>query len=59
MRSLNREIGAVCRKVAKRVVGGDDSKFVVDSDRLRDLMGPDNFKRRQIRRPTKLVLPRA
>ena len=43
VRSLNREIGAVCRKVAKRVVGGDDSKFVVDSDRLRDLMGPDKF----------------
>ena len=51
VRNLEREIGNVCRKVARQVVNnmaGPDKKrldkFVVSSDKLPDLLGPQRFR---------------
>jgi len=57
VRNLEREIGNVCRKVARQVVnnqggkdkpGGKDNKalpkFVIGGDQLPDLLGPWNFR---------------
>jgi len=51
VRNLEREIGNVCRKVARQVVnarGGKDkktpAKAVIDGDRLPDLLGPWKFR---------------
>jgi len=41
VRNLEREIGAVCRKVARRVAEGESSGAVrIDPDQLFDLLGP-------------------
>lgn len=45
LRNLEREIGSVCRKVAKRVVEGDTDTVVVTEKRLYELMGPARFIR--------------
>ncbi|MGB9459072.1 MAG: endopeptidase La [Bryobacteraceae bacterium] len=51
VRNLEREIGNVCRKVARQVVnarGGKDkktpAKAVIDGDKLPDLLGPWKFR---------------
>ena len=41
VRSLEREIGAVCRKVARRVAGSDaEAEFRIDPSDLAELLGP-------------------
>ena len=52
VRNLEREIGNVCRKVARQVVnnqggkaeGGDLPKQVIDGEKLPDLLGPWKFR---------------
>ncbi len=45
VRGLEREIGAVCRKAARRVVaGGPDTRISVDGARLEALLGPPRHR---------------
>ena len=45
LRNLEREVGSVCRKVAKRVVMGDNTCFVINPEMLTELLGPPRFIR--------------
>lgn len=45
VRSLEREIGSVCRKIAKRVVSGDNSKELVTVNSVHNLLGAPRFMR--------------
>ncbi len=45
VRNLEREIANVCRKVARRVVEGEQAKAIVTSDRVGDFLGPVRFFR--------------
>ncbi len=47
LRNLEREIGSVCRKVAKLVVEGQTDKILVNSQTLVELMGPPKFIREE------------
>ncbi len=43
MRNLNREIGNVCRKVARKVASGEASDIKVDPNKVREFLGPEKF----------------
>ena len=43
LRNLEREIGAVCRVVAKRVAGGETARTVVSTDNMRDFLGNPRY----------------
>ncbi len=43
LRNLNREIGNVCRKVARKVAAGEISDIKVDPAKVRELLGPERF----------------
>jgi ATP-dependent Lon protease len=43
VRNLERQIAAICRKVARRKAEGDDSKVVINSRSLDKLLGPAPF----------------
>lgn len=43
LRNLEREVGSVCRKVAKRFVFGDKTKVVVTAEKVVDLLGAPRF----------------
>ncbi|MBM4256353.1 MAG: endopeptidase La [Deltaproteobacteria bacterium] len=43
VRNLEREIGSVCRKVARTVTEGKTDKTVVNQAKLRELLGPEKF----------------
>ncbi len=45
LRNLEREIGSVCRKIAKKVVMEEATFFEVTSQSLPDLLGPPRFMR--------------
>ncbi len=45
VRNLEREIGAVCRKVAKRVVMGDSTKAIVDGTNVPEYLGVPRYLR--------------
>jgi ATP-dependent Lon protease len=45
VRNLEREIGSVCRKVAKKVVTGDESKNVITDENIHDYLGAPRFLR--------------
>ncbi len=47
LRNLEREIGSVCRKVAKLVVEGQTEKVIVNAQTLSELMGPAKFMREE------------
>ncbi len=47
LRNLEREIGSVCRKVAKLVVEGHTDKILVNAQTLVELMGPPKFIREE------------
>jgi ATP-dependent Lon protease len=44
VRNLEREIGAVCRKIALRVASGEAGPFRVEAAQLPDLLGPVRFE---------------
>jgi ATP-dependent Lon protease len=44
VRNLEREIGAVCRKIALRVASGEVGPFRVQAEQLADLLGPVRFE---------------
>jgi ATP-dependent Lon protease len=43
LRNLEREVGSVCRKVAKEVVLGSKEKFVITSEKVVQLLGAPKF----------------
>ena len=43
VRNLEREIGSVCRKVARAVTEGKTEQTVVTAAKLRELLGPEKF----------------
>jgi len=45
LRNLEREVGSVCRKVAKRVVLGETAFMEVNSTTVPELLGPPRFQR--------------
>jgi ATP-dependent Lon protease len=45
VRNLEREIGSVCRKVAKLVVDGSKETHVINRDEVHDLLGSPKFMR--------------
>lgn len=45
LRNLEREVGAVCRKVAKHFVMGDDHQFVITPESVPDILGAPRFLR--------------
>ncbi len=45
LRNLEREVGSLCRKVAKHVVMGEKSFFEINATTVPELMGPPRFMR--------------
>jgi ATP-dependent Lon protease len=43
VRNLEREIGSVCRKVARTITEGKTEKTIVTQTKLRELLGPEKF----------------
>ena len=43
LRNLEREIGAVCRKTARRITEGRTERVDVGPERVRELLGPERF----------------
>ena len=44
VRSLEREVASLCRKVARGVAGGADAKTVVDEAKIAELLGPERYR---------------
>ena len=44
MRSLERQLGAICRKVACEVVRGEKTSFVIDEDQVKKYLGAERFR---------------
>jgi ATP-dependent Lon protease len=53
VRNLEREIGALCRKVARRRAEGDESKVVVTPDAVTELLGAPRFLDEEVEQRTK------
>lgn len=47
LRNLEREVGSVCRKVAKMFVFGHKEKVIVDAAKVPELLGPPRFLREE------------
>ncbi len=47
VRNLEREVGSVCRKVAKLVVLGDTKKVIVTAEKVAELLGAPKFIREE------------
>ncbi|MCC6138189.1 MAG: endopeptidase La [Bdellovibrionaceae bacterium] len=45
LRNLEREVGSVCRKIAKQVVMGEIKAVTVTKDNIEDFLGPTRFMR--------------
>lgn len=43
LRNLTREVGSLCRKVAKKVVMGEDSRFLITPENIPELLGPAKY----------------
>lgn len=44
VRNLEREIGAICRQVARKIVEGDGKRVVVNEENISDFLGPPKFR---------------
>ena len=43
LRNLNREVGSLCRKIAKKVVMGEDSFSLITPEKITELLGPAKY----------------
>ena len=43
LRNLSREVGSLCRKVAKQVVMGEDKKCFITAEKIKELLGPAKY----------------
>lgn len=50
LRNLEREIAAVCRKVARKIAAGSKQKYVVKKDDIKKYLGPQRFTREIVSR---------
>ncbi len=58
LRNLHREIGAICRKVAKRIAMDDVTRMKIDIKDVRKLLGPEKFIREETERSPRVgVIP--
>ena len=58
LRNLHREIGAVCRKVARKIASGEAGKMKIDSVKVREFLGPEKFMREETERRSRVgVVP--
>ena len=58
LRNLHREIGAVCRKVAKNIASGDVDSMKIDAKDVRKFLGPEKFIREEAERAPRVgVVP--
>jgi ATP-dependent Lon protease len=58
LRNLHREIGAVCRKVARKIASGDAGKIKIDHGKVREFLGPERFLREETERRSRVgVVP--
>ena len=53
VRNLEREIGALCRKVARRRAEGDEAKVIVTPDVVAELLGAPRFLDEEVEQRTK------
>jgi ATP-dependent Lon protease len=44
VRNLEREIGAICRQVARKIVEGEGERVVVNEGNISDFLGPPKFR---------------
>ena len=44
VRELERKIGSVCRKIATKIVGGDNISYTVTADNLSEYLGPIKYQ---------------
>ena len=44
VRELERQIGSVCRKIATKIVGGDNISYTVTADNLSEYLGPIKYQ---------------
>ena len=44
VRSLERELGSICRGVARKVAGGDTEPFTITDKKIADYLGPTRFR---------------
>jgi ATP-dependent Lon protease len=44
LRNLERELGTICRKIARRVAQGSDTTFKVTDNNLKEFLGPPKFR---------------
>ena len=55
LRNLSRELGGVCRKIAAKVVMGEDKDtFVITPDRVEELLGPAKFAKDEMNKDQKV-----
>ncbi len=45
LRNLEREVGSICRKIAKQIVMGNSAKTVITPDKVVELLGPPRYLR--------------
>jgi ATP-dependent Lon protease len=58
LRNLDREIATVCRKVAKKIAGGEAKKVTVKKEDLSEYLGPPKFYQELVDRVSKVgVVP--
>ncbi|MBI2608624.1 MAG: AAA family ATPase, partial [Deltaproteobacteria bacterium] len=50
LRNLEREIGAICRKIARKIAEGEDGKTVVSAQDISKYLGPAKFLREDQKR---------
>jgi len=53
VRNLEREIGSLCRKIARRRAEGDESKITVDPDAVVEMLGAPTFLDEEVENRTK------
>jgi ATP-dependent Lon protease len=53
VRNLEREIGSLCRKIARRRAEGDESKVTITPDRVVDMLGAPTFLDEEVENRTK------
>jgi ATP-dependent Lon protease len=53
LRNLEREIGNICRKIARRHAGGEEKRATITPRRVADLLGPPRFYQEVLERTQK------
>jgi ATP-dependent Lon protease len=58
LRNLYREIGSICRKVARKVASGEADRMKIDPKAVREFLGPEKFIREETKRQPQIgVVP--